>query len=197
MKKFILFASFIVLAITSIAQPKVFGITIDGQSQQWMDSALSTKDFVLDSDSANMGHLHGYIAGKPVDIWVAATPITHIAYKIVVESYPYNDWAAIKKDWLFYSAELEATWGNPWHDYEFFRPPFKEGDGHEMTAIEKEYCAFGKFWTDGSNTYTIAVEIRKYKEVWASFENTAGANLYDKEEASLQTPTRGTGNKVL
>jgi hypothetical protein len=60
-------------------------------------------------------------------------------------------------------------------NYAFFKSPYEEGDGYEMTAVAVEKCFWLSAW-EANATYpnqTIAVRITKSKRVSLVYENDA------------------------
>ena len=66
-------------------------------------------------------------------------------------------------------------YGDPKSHFEFFMDPYYKGDGYEAQAVRVGKATFASFWEfpdkDGKSNDNLEVDISKYMEVSASYEN--------------------------
>jgi hypothetical protein len=73
----------------------------------------------------------------------------------------------------------------PTSNYDNFLSPYKDGDGYEMQAVEKDKTNIAAFWL-GLSGANYSIEISKYKQVKIAYENETNGRLNNREVELLK-----------
>ncbi len=74
---------------------------------------------------------------------------------------------------------LIRKYGKPTSDYSFFKSPYENGDGFEITAIKSNKCMYAAFWTinEGDDAIEVSISILSSVEVAVMYNH----KLLDKK----------------
>lgn len=121
-------------------------VAIDGSLKAFI-SQIKTKGFspLYVSEDNSGAILDGKFIGKEVDLVIVTTPKTKTVWKVAVDFEDQISWYSLKSDYLDLKSSLTIKYGVP-KSYEYFRSPYEEGDGYEMTAIYAEKCVYVSYF---------------------------------------------------
>jgi hypothetical protein len=187
MKKITTTLALMFFSILSHAQ--VFmGMSISGPIA-FFTPQMRAKGFIPNAQETQ-GDLYVYngtISGKTVEIIVVTTPTTKLVKKLAV-FYPVQEtWYSLKSQFNEIYEVISKKYGPAKDNYAFFKSPYEEGDGYEMTAVAVEKCFWLSAW-EANATYpnqTIAVRITKSKRVSLVYENDAMMQQSDVEQEKI------------
>lgn len=187
MKK-LLFVLLTVLSTTSFAQ-SFNGITIGGKLSEFV-SAMKEKGYTYVKATETGGAImSGTLSGNIVELWISVTPKTKVVWKLSIY-FPENDsWYSMKSEYEKYKSALTEKYGTPDKTFEFFRNPYYEGDGYEMTAVKVEKAVYSSYWVKKDSNYAISLTITKYTQVRISYENLKNSDLEESESKQINKTT--------
>ncbi len=125
----------------------------------------------------------GQFVNKDCFIYLHSTVKTKQIWKVsaVIED-RYTSWSFIKSDYHKYKDLYIKKYGQPVSDYHFFLPPYYEGDGCEMLALQNEKCSyFTMFKVSGG---LISVSMFPSCSIAFQYENEVNADLHTTESES-------------
>jgi hypothetical protein len=161
------------------------GVKVGGNETAFIN-AFKAKGFTLDAKKhPTVNTMKGVINGQPVDLYVLATPKTHLVWKISIFYPEQASWSSLKYDYNKMLSILTEKYGEPSNKFDFFSSPYYEGDGYEMTAVAIEKCTYASFWDNPM----VSLQISKYKQVKISYENKENSALDDKEKGEINNKT--------
>lgn len=178
MKKIAVITLGLLLSIKGISQ-EFMGVKVDGSK------ATITSQFIAKGmtkvNSANPSTLifNGNISGTNVELYVAFTPKTNVAWKFMVYLPKRTNWYELKGDYEKYVELFTNKYGTPTSSYNTFLSPYYDGDGYEMSAVGLDKCVYASYW----NNYS--VEISQYKQVRLWYENSENAEINKKEKNQI------------
>lgn len=182
-----------VMLISIVSNAQVFmGISVSGPVASF-NAQLKAKGFVMDNIQTQ-GDLYvftGTISLKDVEIVVITTPTSKLVKKLVVFYEKQESWYSLKSEFADIVEVISKKYGQPDDNYAFFKSPYEEGDGYEMTAVATENCFYLSAWKANA-TYpnqTIAVRITKSKRVTLVYENDAMMAKGDAEQQKIDDNT--------
>ncbi len=163
-------------------------VPIDG-SLRAFTSQIEAKGFTLvytPSDNSGAAFTGEFI-GKEVTLLVITSPKTRTVWKVVVDFRDQRSWYSLKSDYRDLKNSLTLKYGIP-TSYEYFRSPYEEGDGYEMTAIYAEKCVYVSYFDVKENDKvvgTIALSIEKHDDqgyVSLRYEDAVNASMASSEK---------------
>ena len=178
----------IFIVYSSIINAQSFdGVKIDGSLNSKIQQ-YRAKGYVLNKIIPNGAIMKGNAAGRSIELFIFTTEKTKLVYKMVVYLPKHNVWSNIKEEYTKFVDLFIDKYGQPDSEFDFFRDPYYEGDGYEMSAISLEKVVCSAFWINKNNT-TISVSISKYKQVEITYENDKNMEMAQREssEATLQS----------
>jgi hypothetical protein len=182
-----------VMLISIVSNAQVFmGISVSGPVASF-NAQLKAKGFTMDA-SQSEGDLYvfnGTISTKDVEVVVITTPTSKLVRKLVVFYPKQESWYSLKSEFNDVFEVISKKYGQPDDNYAFFKSPYEEGDGYEMTAVATENCFYLSAWKANA-TYpnqTIAVRITKSKRVTLAYENDAMMTKADLEQEKIDQNT--------
>lgn len=184
MKKLFLVLLVSVVCISVNAQT-FDGVKIDGSLPSIVQKYRS-KGYTLVKNIDNGVIMYGKIAGQKVELYIITTPKTKLVCKATVYLPVNNNWYSLKADYERYVSLFEEKHGEPNDSYHFFKRPYYEGDGYEMTAVATENAVYASYWMSRNNL-TTAVTISKYKQIEFTYENDRNMEIKSKEESSIES----------
>jgi len=183
----------VLMLISIVSHAQVFmGISVSGPVASF-NAQLRAKGFVMDAQQTQ-GDLYvfnGTINLKDVEVVVVTTPTSKLVKKLVVFYEKQESWYSLKSEFAEIVEVITKKYGKADDNYAFFKSPYEEGDGYEMTAVATENCFYLSAWKANA-TYpnqTIAVRITKSKRVTLVYENDAMMAKGDAEQEKIDQNT--------
>lgn len=180
----------LLVLLVSVACVSVNAQTFDGVK---LDGSLTSvvqkyrlKGYTLSKNINNGVIMYGRIANQRVELYITTTPKSKLVCKATVYLPVDNDWYSLKIDYEKYVRLFTEKHGEPDNSFEFFKRPYYEGDGYEITALTTENAVYASFWMNRSNL-TTSVSISKYKQIEFTYENDKNMEIKNKEEASIES----------
>jgi hypothetical protein len=170
------------LVLLNTVNLKVFaqefdGIKIDGEKDKFIKT-MAAKGYVMREDRSPVITFSGNDLNPSLTIAALYTPKAKIICRLFVMSPVMNNWSSLKDEYEKYLVILQNKYGKPSTSFDFFKNPYKEGDGNEITAVVDKGCVYKAFWV---STYGLSVEIMPSKQIWITYENTTNVTEYQKE----------------
>ena len=137
MKKIVLLFATLGVCLLSAAQEhlKFKNIPIDGPKKSFITS-LQQNDFHLIQDSDAGASLRGRLTGKVVNIFVMPNSEGDVSRVAATFDAPDN-WMALRLDFYTLLRSLAFKYGEPKELVQEFQPPFSDGDGRELEALQR------------------------------------------------------------
>ena len=174
----------ILIVYSSILSAQSFdGVRIDGTLSSKIQQ-YRAKGYVLNKMISNGAIMKGTVAGRPIELFLFTTEKTKLVYKALVYLPVHRNWSDIKSEYTKFVDLFIDKYGQPDSEFDFFRDPYYEGDGYEMSAITLEKVVCSAFWMNKNNT-TIAVSISKYKQVEITYENDKNMEIAKREASEI------------
>lgn len=173
---------FIIFSSLSNAQ-SFDGVRIDGTLSSKIQQ-YRAKGYVLNKILPNGAIMKGKIAEKVVELFILTTPKTKLVYKMIVYLPVHTNWPDIKSEYTKFVDLFTEKHGEPDSEFDFFRDPYYEGDGYEMSAIVLDKLVCSAFWINRNNL-TFSVSISKYKQVEITYENDKNMEIAKQEAAEI------------
>lgn len=120
--------------------------------------------------------LRGYLSDEQIELAILSSIYSKTVWKFVVMLPVRNSWTSIKSEYEKYKGVISNKYGNPNENFEYFRTPYYEGDGHEESAVKLEKVVMSTYWK------SVCVEISQFMQVWISYENKKNIPIVEKEE---------------
>lgn len=166
--------------ISSIVNAQSFdGISISGDLPSKI-AQYKAKGYTFSQYIKNGAILKGTVAGHRVELYLFTSPKTKIVFKATVYLAKQESWYSLKREYETFVERMEEKYGEPDNHFEFFRDPYYEGDGYELSAVGLEKAVFASFWLNRNNL-TIGVSISKYKQVEINYENVKNMEIAQRE----------------
>lgn len=185
MKKILLTFCTIVLALAAQAQEHMVfkGVSMDCNITSFV-SQLKAKGYTLEYQSEDGVILKGDFAGKSdCSVIILPTKRNRLVWKVVVQFPEKTSWYSLKNEYLSFKESYTAKYGSP-TSYEYFRSPYEEGDGYELTALSVDKCSYISFYEIPEGF--ISLEINKDKCVQVTYEDAINTAIKNREaEASV------------
>lgn len=163
-------------------------VPIDG-SLRAFTSRIEKKGFTLVYTSADKSGaaLTGKFIGKDVTLIVVTSAKTNTVWKVAVDFEDQMSWYSLRSDYRDLKNSLTVKYGSP-TSFEYFRSPYEEGDGYEMTAIYAEKCVYVSYFDVKENDKvvgTIALSIEKHNSqgyISLRYEDAVNASMARSEK---------------
>lgn len=177
MKKYFLILS--VLFSTFVNAQSFDGISISGDLPSKI-AQYRAKGYTLNKYIPNGVILNGNVAGHRVELYLFTTPKTKVVFKATVYLAKKESWFSLKSEYETFVERMKEKYGEPDNNFEFFRDPYYEGDGYELSAVGLEKVVYASYWLNRNNL-TLGVTISKYKQVEINYENVKNMEIAQKE----------------
>lgn len=184
MKKLLL-VLLVSVACVSVDAQTFDGVKIDGTLPSIVQK-YRAKGYTLVKNIENGVIMYGKIAGKKVELYITTTPKSKIVCRATVYLPVDNDWYSLKSDYRTFVNLFIEKHGEPDDTFEFFKRPYYEGDGYEMSALATENVVWASYWMNRNNL-TTAVTISKFKQIEFTYENDRNMEIKKKEEESIHS----------
>lgn len=180
-----LYVLFLVTVIfSSLSNAQSFdGVRIDGSLSSKIQQ-YRAKGYVLNEMLPNGAIMKGKVAGNTVELFILTTPKTKVVYKMIVYLPVHTNWPDIKSEYAKFVDMFTEKHGEPDSEFDFFRSPYYEGDGYEMSAITLDKVVCSAFWINRNNL-TFSVSISKYKQVEITYENDKNMEIAKREASEI------------
>lgn len=179
-----LFLSALILLCSYANAQSWNGIPISGSIEQAKIN-LRNKGYVFMKSESNVYLFNGKTNGIESEVLVLLTPITKQVSKFVIFLDKKNNWDDLKDQYLYYKDILNTKYGIG-DSYEYFKNPYYEGDGYEMSAVRLEKCKYVTYWVNKVQNMSISCEISEYNQVKFTYENDTNMEIM-KSEAQRKT----------
>ena len=181
MKRFLLILIFIISTIISQAQEhtKFKGISLDNTLDFFIEQ-LKQKGYTLDDIGEKGVTLKGDFAGvKDCTIVAYYTCKSKKIWKVVVCLPTQEWWPSLKKEYFHYKDLYSEKYGEP-ESYEFFSPPYSDGDGNEMKALWFDKCHYMSIYKTKTGCIALNLMWRGYLSI--SYEDSLNLELKQIED---------------
>ena len=183
MKKTIITIAFAISALFVKAQA-FNGVDVDGPLNTAYQQFLN-KGYKLYKVYDHAYSLTGSFLGSNIELFIYGTPKTNKFFKAVVYLPKRDNFYDLRAEYDNYLGLFKGKYGMPSSNYDDFLSPYKDGDGYEMQAVEKDKTNIAAFWLGlGGGNYSI--EVSKYKQVKIVYENDANGRLNSREVELLK-----------
>jgi len=187
MKK-LLFVLFTVLISTTTFSQSFNGIEIGGKLSDFV-SRMKQKGYSYVEQTENGAVMKGTLSGEIVEFWISVTAKTKVIWKLSIYFPENNSWYSINSDYQKMKNTLTEKYGTPDKTFEFFRNPYTEGDGYEMTAVKVEKAFYSSYWVKKDSNYAISLTITKFAQLRISYENVKNSELEESERKQINKTT--------
>ena len=163
--------SILVLVISTKAQSQTFnGIPISGKVENTI-ARLKSKGYKLIKKLDNVCYeMTGLLATQEIEMYVYFTPFTKQTAKIVIYFPEKNSYERLLEEYNEYYDLLSIKYGPTTNRNRIFSPPYKEGDGEELSAIKSEMGIVGSYWLN-INNLSLSISISTYAQLKITYEN--------------------------
>ena len=170
-KTFLLLAMVITMMTQATAQEHMSfkGISFNNTLQEFTRQ-LTTKGMVLTKteklDMSVCSTFKGTFAGyNNCEVYVLSPNDKSFVFKVIVYTPDVNDWYLLKVMYEKTKESYENKYGTLKDDcdFHFFKSPYYEGDGFEMTAVKSGKCVYVSYWF--LDYGTINMEISKFGSI--------------------------------
>lgn len=174
MKKTTILLALIITSIVSYSQ-EFLGIKVDGTKESVI-AKYKAKGFKISiPPNTNAVTMEGIVDNNKIELLIVSTPITHKVWQIQVYLPKDVLWEDIKRRYNSYFQLLTEKYGSPIQSFNFFKDPYYEGDGFEMSAVKNNKVIYSAFWEN------ISLSISEWQQVCIKYENSINAELYEEE----------------
>ena len=142
------------------------GIEIDGTRSEFV-AKLVKEGYTVISQNEIAVILAGKFAGEDVNVVIPSSP-EEIVWKVAVFFEESNSWMQLKYEYDNFKEALTGKYGEG-VSYEYFKMPYFEGDGNEITALEQEKCVYATFFNTENGS--IGLELSKFKHLTINYED--------------------------
>lgn len=175
MKKTTILLALIITSFASYCQ-EFIGIKVEGTNESVI-AKYKAKGFKISTPPSNtITTMNGVVDNNKVEVLIVSTPITHMVWQIQVYLPKDVSWEDIKTRYNDYFRVLTEKYGSPTQSFNFFKDPYYEGDGFEMSAVRNNKAVYSAFWD------RISLSISEWQQVCIKYENTVNADLSEEEK---------------
>lgn len=184
MKKNLFVLLFTILSFSVSAQ-YFDGVKIEGGLEAAV-SKFKAKGYILKNyiEGGVGASMEGKILNTKIELLIFVTPKTKQVFKAVIYMPKENDWSEMKSEYQRYFNVLRDKYGIEDNKFDFFKKPYYEGDGYEMSAVANEKAVFAAYWINKDNC-NIAVSISKYQQVEITYENVKWIEIAGRERDDI------------
>lgn len=182
--KHLIFAAIMLLASLQSFSQSFDGVSISGGYYEAVEKYKS-KGYKVVQTGNTYTYLSGSVNGTSVELLVMGTPKTKQFCKAIIYLPKRTSWSSLKSNYEDYLQILTNKYGNPSSSYNFFKDPYNEGDGYELSAVKADKCVFAAYWIDSVSNTNIALNISEYLQVQISYENDRLMDVLKKEKDIL------------
>lgn len=143
------------------------------------------KGYIFKSTDKTVTTMNGRVANYPVELLIVVTPKTKQVCKVVIYFAKETNWYSLKQVYFKFKDVIIEKYGTFDNEYEYFRKPYYEGDGYEMSAVGLDNVAYSTYWLD-KEKMNIVVEITKWKQVSITYENVELMSVKKNESIEIE-----------
>lgn len=183
MKRILLTLCAVILAVTLQAQEHMTfkGVPMGSNISSFV-SQLKSKGFTQVYANDNGVILNGDFAGKSdCQVVILHTKKDKLVWKVAVSFPQISSWYSLKSEYKSFRDSYTEKYGKP-KSYEYFKSPYEEGDGYEMTAVSVGKCTYVSYYNIPEGY--ISVEIKDDKCVQVAYEDAITSEIDSKETES-------------
>lgn len=179
-------ATLIVLSFIScivLAQHINFkSVPVDGNVSTFVQK-LQEEGFELKKKEEDLAMLTGNFAGQnDTHIFVVGTKKTHTVWQVCVFFHEKTNFFELKSEYLRFKTQLKLKYGEP-RSYEYFREPYKLGDGYELQALKLDKCVYKSYYDAPGGIVSCC--ITKTCEVQIIYEDEKNSDIMEQERNEL------------
>jgi hypothetical protein len=160
------------------------GVPISGTLPNIIAKFKEKGDAFISTDKT-VTTMKGKVASYPIELLIIVTPKTKQVCKVVIFFAKETNWYSLKSQYLKFKDVLIEKYGEYSNNYEYFRKPYFEGDGYEMSAVGLDNVVYATYWLNTENM-NIVVEIEKYKQVSITYENVEMMRIKKNESMEIE-----------
>lgn len=185
-----LIISILVFLISIKANSQTFhGINISGKIENTI-AQFKSRGYKLIKKIDNVAYqMTGFLANQEIEMYVHFTPLTKQTAMIVIYFPERTSYERLLEDYEEYYDLLSIKYGPATKRNQFFLPPYKEGDGDELSAIKSEMGFVGSYWLN-INNLSLSISISKHAQLKITYEN-------DKMTTKLQSENKAKLMSIL
>jgi hypothetical protein len=183
MKKAIIVIGLLFSTFINVHSQVFDGVKIEGNVQTVVN-AFKTRGYIIKKATNEVTEMTGTLAGERVELLVVATPKTKLACRVAVYFPKDENWYSLKSDYRKYVELLTDKYSEPDNNFEFWRSPYYEGDGYEISALANEKVVFATYWLNRNNM-NVGLSISKYKQLCFTYENVRNTELANNEREQM------------
>lgn len=187
MKKLLLSVCVGLLSLTASYGQDFLGISPTGSKLSVIEKFKAKGFHLTDGYGTTVTSMKGYVNGSIYELNIVSTPTTKVVCKFSVYLERIESFSLLKSEYKKYVDLLTEKYGASTSNYEYFKSPYYEGDGYEMTALTSENAIFKTYWLD--RPIFMSVNISKWQQINIIYENSANAELKNAEENKLEKNT--------
>ncbi len=188
MKKLLLFVLCMCVTVAAFAQDEAAfaqaehmtfkGIPMDCDISTFV-SRMEAKGYTLEYPCDEYALMSGRFATKDeCKIYIYCTEDSKLVYQVIVSFPEYSRWDTLRDEYYLFKEAYTEKYGEP-ESQEYFLSPYYEGDGHEMSAVESDYCRYSSFYETPSGK--IVLWIGSGENVLVAYRDHINNSIKDDE----------------
>lgn len=190
MKKLLLTICSSLFCVLSYAQTEHLtfkGLPIDGSKQEFVKE-LQSQGYENAPEMGADDVLSGTFIGRDCYVVIVGTPITNTVWKVgILFKLKYDNWSSIKRAYDELVDIYTEKYGAPILDQKEFKSPWREGDGHELTALRSDRCVYGTMFAytkDGVDIGYVEIRMTTHCQIMIGYQDSINSALLTKERAN-------------
>lgn len=157
------------------------GIEIDGEVSEFVKK-LEAKGYTTFVEIDKAAILTGEFAGENAKIFVLGGKDEKV-WKIAVHFEKKSTWNDLKLSYISYKEALTKKYGEG-ESYEFFKPPYYEGDGYELSALKLDKCTYLTYFRTKNGSIGVEIATDNYVEI--TYEDKENVKLHKKKKEQMK-----------
>jgi len=172
--------AFLLLSTLGFSQEpmKFRNIPLRGTLTEFANQLVKLGYTIEDKTEKDVIIMSGQFANNKCEIILLGTLTSNIIWKVGVYFPKNTSWSSIKREYQDLKEQFTAKYGIG-ESFAYFKNPYVEGDGFEMTALKLGKCSYATFWESESGI--IKLSISKVEQVSVSYEDSVNVKIKDKE----------------
>ena len=123
--------------------------------------------------------MEGTFTGRDAELYILYTPKSKTVYSVGAYLDKASSWYSLKELYTNYKKEFAKKYDGEGYSHEYFEPPYKEGDGKELKALEEEKCVYATFFP--FNEGGVALNISRAGQLVIIYSDSQNQELYEAE----------------
>ena len=157
------------------------GIEMDGTVSEFVKK-LEAKGYTTSVEIDKGAVLTGEFAGENAEIFVMGGKDENV-WRVVVKFDKKETWSALKLSYLSYKKALTKKYGEG-ECYEFFKPPYYDGDGYELTALKLDKCTFLTYFKTENGGIGVEINSDNYAQI--TYEDEENVKLHENKKEQMK-----------